>query len=63
MYMTSYWMQYFFETCYYQHCDITAVAKAACKRLEMEFPSEANKEDRQKLENYAIQGYANMTIY
>lgn len=63
MYMTSNWMQYFFETCYYQRCDITAAADAACQRLKMEFPSASYDKDREKLEDYSIQGYTNMTIY
>ncbi|MCI8554350.1 MAG: hypothetical protein HFJ80_05325 [Clostridiales bacterium] len=59
--LPSHWMGYFFEACYFLHCDVQTAARTASNRLKMEFPNAADSQAVEAMAQYLL--YGNATIY
>lgn len=58
--VTSHWLQYFFEACYFLHSDVETAAETASTRLKSEFPLETDAVEA--LGKYFVYAKANTTI-
>lgn len=54
--ITSHWLEYFFEACYFLHCDMETAAETVCKRIEKEYWSKIYEKQVESLKRYNTWG-------